>query len=173
MDAQVCEFVYGRMRAGGRFAHCARAIGYAAADSPEGNRMRTQAFLLMAALMAASATASAQSAPGAAEAAAPVPVATQVMPPAAPAPQAAPATAVAAPVVTAPAAAAPAATERRARQRAAAAKKDGAAVSTSREVDLSTLVTKDSSAKPVDETRSTDRFNREGVNCSLYPARCN
>ena len=136
--------------------------------------MRTQAFLLMAALMAASATASAQSATGAAEAAAPVPVATQVMPPAAPVPQAAPATAVAAPVVTAPAAAAPAATERRARQRAAApAKKDGAAVSTTREVDLSTLVTKDSSAKPVDETRSTDRFNRQGVNCSLYPARCN
>ena len=131
----------------------------------------------MAALMAASATASAQSATGAAEAAAPVPVATQVMPPAAPVPQAAPAApapAVAAPVVTAPAAAAPAATERRARQRAAApAKKDGAAVSTTREVDLSTLVTKDSSAKPVDETRSTDRFNREGVNCSLYPARCN
>ncbi len=127
----------------------------------------------MAALMAASATASAQSATGAAEAAAPAPVATQVMPPAAPAPQAAPATAVAAPVVTAPAAAAPAATERRARQRAAApAKKDGTAVSTTREVDLSTLVPKDSSAKPVDETRSTDRFNHQGVNCSLYPARC-
>ena len=119
----------------------------------------------MAALMAASATASAQSAAGAAEAAAPVPVATQVMPPA---------TAVAAPVVTAPAAAAPAATERRARQRAAApAKKEGAAVSTTREVDLSTLVPKDSSAKRVDETRSTDRFNHQGVNCSLYPARCN
>ena len=141
MGTQVCEFVYGRMRAGRRFAHCARAIGYAAADSPEGNRMRTQAFLLMAALMAASATASAQNATNAAEVAAP-------------APQAAP-------------------TERRTQPRAAAAsRKDAATTSTSREADVTTLVPKDSSAKPVDETRSTDRFNRQGVNCSLYPARC-
>ena len=44
--------------------------------------------------------------------------------------------------------------------------------STSREADVTTLVPKDSSAKPVDETRSTDRFNRQGVNCSLCPARC-
>ena len=95
----------------------------------------------MAALMAASATASAQNATNAAEVAAP-------------APQAAP-------------------TERRTQPRAAAASwKDAATTSTSREADVTTLVPKDSSAKPVDETRSTDRFNRQGVNCSLYPARC-
>ncbi len=40
------------------------------------------------------------------------------------------------------------------------------------EVDLTTLAPKDSSQKMGDEVRSGDRFDRHGVNCSLYPARC-
>lgn len=38
-------------------------------------------------------------------------------------------------------------------------------------IDLSTLVPKDS-AKVVDDSRPDDRYNAQGVNCSLYPARC-
>lgn len=39
-------------------------------------------------------------------------------------------------------------------------------------VDLAILVPKDSAAKKDHDYRPNDRYNRRGVNCSLYPARC-
>ena len=40
------------------------------------------------------------------------------------------------------------------------------------EVDLSTLVPKDSARQDTETRNSFDRHNSRGVNCSLYPSRC-
>ena len=47
-----------------------------------------------------------------------------------------------------------------------------AAIAPSSGADITTLVPKDSSAKPHDDFRRDDRYNGQGVNCSLYPSRC-